>query len=1052
MTPSSRQGDARRTPAARRPPAVTLPEEVSIAFDRVAPRVASPVFVGRAAEVAALRAALDRARSGTAATVVVAGEAGVGKTRLAAELQDQARGLDVLTLAGGCLDVGDGVVAVAPIVEALRPLATLLEPEELERVLGTARAELARLVPELAAADQPVGDLPPGRLFELLLGALHRLAERRPVLLVIEDVHWADRSTRDLLGFLIRNLRGGVALVLTYRSDELHRRHPLRPFLAELERSGRAERLDVGRLDRRELVELLAGILGEAPAPSLVRDIWARSEGNPFFAEELVAARAEGVELPDALRDLLLARVETLSQDSQRVLHVAAVVGRRVDHELLAEVAEQPPAGLTEALREAVTHHILAPDGDGGYEFRHALVREAVYDDLLPMERVPLHAACARALVARAEQQGQPPPAGEGTLDATTCGLAGILGQLAHHWYAAQDLGEALVASVRAGQAAEAAYAPGEAERHYQRALGLWDQAPEAAARCGLDHTTLLQRAAHVTFLMWDPRGAIRLITQALAEVETAAEPLLAGALLERLAGYHWQRGDLASGLTAAERAVATVPAEPPSPERARTLAAHGQMLMLQSHMAAARARCEEAVAVARRTGARAEEGHALNTLGTALGGLGHVEEGLARLEQAYRIARELGDPYDLCRAPFNISAVLLMAGRYEEAVAMSRECADLATRLGLVRGFTAMLYNAVEALTWLGRWDEAERVFDEAVDIDVDLADAGPGSILFVIHARLALWRGDLAAARAELVTAMDARRDANDPQFTSPALATLAEMATWEGRPEEARAAVAGGLALIDDIDEAGPVLALCLAGLEAEAAMAERAAAHDSAARDTAAGVAADLLRRARGAVTADGVVPTGLGQVQLMTAEAHASRVTGGSDPERWGEVATAWEALGAPWPAAHAHWRQAEALLVAGAPRTRAEPSLRRAWTTASALGARRLLAEVEALARRARVDLAPEPSPADGTAGQDAPDTALDRLGLTRREREVLALVADGCSNRQIAETLFISAKTASVHVSNILGKLGVANRAAAAVVAHRVGLTPPVETTPPRR
>src|SRR6266542_3503660 len=219
-------------------------------IEDVVRRVSCPVLVGRAAEVARLRAALERAAAGEPA-VVVAGEAGVGKTRLVAELLHDAADGGVVALTGGCLDVGDGVLAYAPLVEALRQLARVLEPGELERVLGGARAA-------------------PARLFELLLGVLHRLAGRGPLLLVVEDLHWADQSTRDLLGFLVRNLRGGVALVATYRSDELHRRHPLRPFLAELDRGGRAE--------------LLAGILDEPAAPALVGEILARSEGNPFFA------------------------------------------------------------------------------------------------------------------------------------------------------------------------------------------------------------------------------------------------------------------------------------------------------------------------------------------------------------------------------------------------------------------------------------------------------------------------------------------------------------------------------------------------------------------------------------------------------------------------------------------------------------------------------------------------------------------------------------------------------------------------------------------------
>jgi DNA-binding CsgD family transcriptional regulator len=230
--------------------------------------------------------------------------------------------------------------------------------------------------------------------------------------------------------------------------------------------------------------------------------------------------------------------------------------------------------------------------------------------------------------------------------------------------------------------------------------------------------------------------------------------------------------------------------------------------------------------------------------------------------------------------------------------------------------------------------------------------------------------------------------------------------------------------------------------VAGLEAEAAIAERArAAHATSEQEEAAAIATDLLQRARDSVTAEGVTLTRMARVMLLTAEAHASRVTGRGDPELWAEVATAWEALDCPWRVAYAHWRQAEALLAAGASRDQVAPLLRQAWMTASALEARPLLAEVESLGRRARIDLAPAPTRSDDAAPEDTGD-ALDRLGITRREREVLALVADGRTNRQIAERLFISDRTASVHVSNILGKLGVANRAEAAVAAHRLGLT----------
>jgi tetratricopeptide (TPR) repeat protein len=645
----------------------------------MASRVSSPVLVAREAEIAQLRAALERAAASQPAVVVVAGEAGVGKTRLVAEILHQAADRGAVALNGGCLDVAEGVLAYAPVVEALRPLPGILQQAELERVLGGARGELARLVPELGQplGGEPAAPLPPTRLFELLLGVLHRLAERGPVMLVAEDLHWADQSTRDLLGFLVRNLRGGVALVLTYRSDELHRRHPLRPFLAELDRSGRAERLEVSRLDRRALAELLERILEEPVVPALVGEILARSEGNPFFAEELLAAHLEGARLPSALRELVLARVQALSEPAQRVLEAAGVAGIRVDHELLAAVVGQDAEGLVWLLREAVGHHVLTVDeASGAYVFRHALVQEAVYDDLLPVQRAPMHAAYARALEGRIEQRGDPSRV-----------TAGERGQLAYHWYAAQHQGQALLASVHAGQAAESASALAEALEHFERALELWDQAPEAAARSPLDRVALLQRAAEVASLAGRYDRSIVLARMAIDRVDVTAEPLLVGSLLERLARYHWMAGDTPKAMATIERAVAIIPTEPPSPELARALAAHGQLLMLLSRHSQARPRCEAAVAVARRVGDRASERHALMTLGTSLGVLGHMEEGIEHLEHGRKIAEELGKIEDLCRAHANIASILELAGRAAEAADVYLAGAAVAHQFGTWAG-----------------------------------------------------------------------------------------------------------------------------------------------------------------------------------------------------------------------------------------------------------------------------------------------------------------------------------------------------------------------------
>ena len=1005
----------------------------------VALRVSSPVLVGRAAEAAELWAAFERARAGSPATVVVAGEAGVGKTRLVSELVGRVRAQDALALSGGCLDVGEGVVVYAPLVEALRSLGGAVDPAELERVLGGARAELARLVPELGAPGETgvqavpgAGALVPGRLFELVLGVLHRLAERGPLLLVVEDLHWADRSTRELLGFLVRNLRAGVALVLTYRSDELHRRHPLRPFLGELDRGGRTERLELGRLGRRELGELLTGILGEPAPAALVGEILARSEGNPFFAEELLSARIEGAGgsaelLPEGLRDLLLARVEALPEATQRLLQVAAVAGGQVDHYLLAEVAAQPPEHLVELLREAVAHHVLVvEDSSGGYAFRHALVQEAIYDDLLPVQRPPLHTAYARALAARIEREGD---AG-----------AAELGRLAYHWYAAHDLGRALLASVQAGHAAEAAFALAEAVGHYERALELWEQAPQAAASSPLDRAALLQRAAQAANLAGEGPRAAALIAQALAETDAAADPLRAGVLLGRLARYQWIAGDTVAAMTTVEQAVATIPAEPPSAERARALAALGQMLMLWSRNRAAQARCEEAVAVARQVGARAVEGHGLNSLGSSLGNRGHLEAGVARLQQARAIAAELGDPDDLCRAHHNLGCIYLINGRYEEAVRAQLECLDLARRFGSVRSYGPVaIAAAAEALLWLGRWEEAERLLDAAFDLDVD-----PRGMVDPLQTRgqQRVWRGDLEGARADLTWILERSKTSLDPQDDVPAHAWLATEAIWAGRPEDARATVADGLASLAEVDQADLVAELSLAGLAAEAALAARAAARrDEKAHDQASRIAAGLLERARAAAGADGVAVAGAVRAKLLAVEAEWTGVAGHGDPDHWAEAAGAWDELGCPWPAAYARWRLAEALLERGAPREEAAVPLRQAWEAARALGARPLRAEAEVLARRARIALAPVAADLAESATAQPPAPG-GELGLTPREREVLALVAEGRTNRQIAEALFISDKTASVHVSNILAKLGVANRAEAAATVHRLGLT----------
>jgi predicted ATPase len=354
----------------------------------VATRLVSSVLVGRATELAAIDEARARAAAGEPAVVLLAGEAGIGKTRLAAEAAGHAEAAGSLVLRGACVELGGEGLPFAPIVDALRALVQSVGPERLDSLLGPSRADLARLLPQL----DPVGQAQPlesgttARLFDSILGLVGRLAAEQPLVLLIEDLHWADRSTLDLLAFLVRALRDERVLVLlTYRSDELHRRHPLRPLLAELDRLRRVQRCELRRFDRTDVAAQLAGILGERPNETLVERVFARSDGNAFLVEEVLdLARDGGADvLPESLRDVLLARTDRLSDATRHVLQVAAVGGRRVPHALLGAVAGLPDGELDAALREAVERHVMEVDGDG-YAFRHALLRDAIYDDLLP--------------------------------------------------------------------------------------------------------------------------------------------------------------------------------------------------------------------------------------------------------------------------------------------------------------------------------------------------------------------------------------------------------------------------------------------------------------------------------------------------------------------------------------------------------------------------------------------------------------------------------------------------------------------------------------------
>src|SRR6266568_1755450 len=366
--------------------------------------VVSPVLIGRGEELAVLAAALDRALAGETGFVLLGGEAGVGKTRLLRELSARAEDAGFGVLSGQCVEPGAEGLPFAPLVDVLRTLARTMPPDQLGRVLGPAASALSRLLPELAPEAQPpgsAGETPQkAQLLELVMGVLGRLSAVRPVLLAVEDVHWADGSTLDLAAFLIRSLPAArVLLVITYRSDELDRHHPLRPLLAAWERDRSVRHVGLRRFGREEVAAQLRAILGADTEPGVADVVFGRSGGNAYLVEELagvVRAGGDPAGLPPSLRDVLLSRVDALSAAAQRLLRTASVAGRTVPDRLLAEVAGVARAELFAALRETVENHLLVVDPAGhGYQFRHALTRDAVYEDMLSEAAETLRGALA---------------------------------------------------------------------------------------------------------------------------------------------------------------------------------------------------------------------------------------------------------------------------------------------------------------------------------------------------------------------------------------------------------------------------------------------------------------------------------------------------------------------------------------------------------------------------------------------------------------------------------------------------------------------------------
>jgi DNA-binding CsgD family transcriptional regulator len=675
----------------------------------VARQVVSPVLVGRDEALATLLATLETAVDHGPAVALLAGEAGIGKSRLLAEFTASVP-TRVRVVTGACAELGGDGLAYAPFVAVVRRL--------LRDGPGGRAHELAEWFPQLGA-DQP-GSGGKHRLHEAVLALFETVAADRPLLVAIEDLHWADAASRELFGFLARNLvQPGVLLAATYRPADAGTAR-LRPLLSELARGRRTTTLRLGPLSEAQVGDQLAAILGAAPDPVAVRRIRERSDGNPLFVEALARA---GDRTPDSLRELLLDTPRALPAPARRLLGTASAAGGRLDHRLLAEVAEPgPDDDLDGLLRELVDRSLLVVDGDG-YDFRHALIRQAVYEDLLPGERARVHARYADAL-------------------RDTASLA----ELAMHAYAAGDLATTLTAAHRAAVRAYRSYAYAEQQHLLDRVLQVWDRVDDPAGRLGVDRVDVLTAAAEAAMLTGDYPHGIERASAGLAAVDERAEPGRAALLLEH-------RGRLSirldgTGIEDLERALSLLPDDPDSVQRGRILGMTAMGRPLRTE--ASRAEFTAALRAGRRTG---------DPTVTVRGllGVGAMTGELALLAEAATLAERLDSPDLALTVPMYQAALHTRLGDQQRAAAVARDGIHRARRLGLARSRGAELARyAVRGLTLAGRWDEADTVLAEALREDPPRATR---LALRILAGRLALLRGELDAAEeaAALVADLD-------------------------------------------------------------------------------------------------------------------------------------------------------------------------------------------------------------------------------------------------------------------------------------------------------
>jgi DNA-binding NarL/FixJ family response regulator len=983
-------------------------------------------LIGRQRELASLTDALVPG-SGPRALMVV-GEAGVGKTRLLDEAVHRAGAVGVTVLAGHCLPMTEQVPFL-PLTQALRSLGSadggLAVPAVLERCAPYVRVELARLLPHWGPASEPIDRGPihgwqRGRLFAALRDLLVALAAESPCALVVEDLHWADATTLDFLSYLTANGDDGAPrLVMTCREEETDAKRPVGQWLAEAARQTAVLQLLVGRLTHPEVAEQIGGLLGAAAPGPFVDEVFGRAGGNAFFTEQLVAAGVRdeatpqpGFAVPTSLAQLLISQVETAGDDGRELLTVLAVAGRGLDDTLLSSITGLTGRRLSAAVREIVDARLVErPGPDGRYQLRHALAGEAIVADLLAGERRERHAAVARGLTASAAADG---PA-----------------EIAGHWAAAGEMVAEMPWQLAAAEDAERVYAHREAATHWQRFIALWPDVPPDARPDTADLIAAYLNALVALDRCGDTRRACRLAEEALQTLPPETDPRRHALLLERM-GFYLGLDEDGAGLPALDVAMELLAPLPVGMEHAAVLLAKGGALWDLGRDDEARRCLDRVFEVCRAEVPHNAEVSNLCLLAWLLFDDGDVDAGMHIVGRVAAMLERHGRHSAAHWIAQERTEALLVLGRLEDAAASARSALEATRHEGLELAAVTQLLRCdlFEALTELGRHPEAEAMIRGATDG----APTSGASYDHMTRATLDMLAGDIGAATVRWAAVESVTHPRNLGYGGN--LIERGEIDLWAQRPQEALSRIQLLLPKVNRVGYRRFTAGILSTAMRACADLAEAARAHRDTAGEKTARCSAQDLVDVHSALRRDPFAAHpfyATASAEGATWEAELSRAGGLPDFDAWAATADAWTALRRPHRIAYARWRQAEALLAAGH-RSPAHACLREAARAAD--NHIPLLREIHSLARLARLDVMDKHSRPDA-----AEKSSQVPYGLTARETAVLDLMAVGLTNTQIGARLFISNKTASVHVTHILSKLGVKNRTQAAALAQRAGL-----------